>query len=102
LRNTRVVDIIAELADYGIEVLVHDPLADPDEASTYYGVELKTMEQLHGVDAIVLAVSHRPYKDMGLVRLADLCSGDRAVMVDVKSAFDPELAKKEGITYWRL
>jgi UDP-N-acetyl-D-galactosamine dehydrogenase len=41
LRNTRVVDIIAELADYGIDVLVHDPLADPDEAKAYYGVDLK-------------------------------------------------------------
>jgi len=102
LRNTRVVDIIAELADYGIAVLVHDPLADPDEASTYFGVELKTMEQLQGVDAIVLAVSHRTYQDMGLVQLADLCNGERAVMVDVKSVFDPELAKKKGITYWRL
>ena len=102
LRNTRVVDILAELADYGIDVLVHDPLADSDEAKAYYGVDLKTLDQLKGVDALVVAVSHKPYKDMGLASLAGLCGGSRAVVVDVKSAFDPDDAGKAGITYWRL
>lgn len=102
LRNTRVVDIIAELADFGIDVLVHDPLADPDEAKTYYGVELKTLEELQGVDALVVAVSHRVYREMGLVRLAGLCGGKRAVIADVKSAFDPGDAANNGIHYWRL
>jgi UDP-N-acetyl-D-galactosamine dehydrogenase len=102
LRNTRVVDIIAELEDYGIEVMVHDPLADPEEAKTYYGVDLKPLEQLNGVDALVIAVAHTPYQAMGLVRLADLCNGDRAVVVDVKSAFEPETAEKSGMAYWRL
>ncbi|MFO7716830.1 nucleotide sugar dehydrogenase [Desulfosarcina sp.] len=102
LRNTRVVDIIAELEDYGIDVLVHDPLADPSEARTYYGVEMKALEQLEGVDAVVVAVSHQPYRDMGLVRLAGLCGGKRAVVVDVKSVFDADIARKAGITYWRL
>ena len=102
LRNTRVVDIIAELADYGIDVLVHDPLADPEEARAYYGVDLKTLDQLKGVDALVVAVSHKRYREMGLARLAGLCGGGRAVIVDVKSAFEPGAAEKEGINYWRL
>jgi UDP-N-acetyl-D-galactosamine dehydrogenase len=102
LRNTRVVDIIAELADFGVDVLVHDPLADPEEAKTYYNVELKTLDQLNGVDALVLAVSHRLYREMGLARLAGLCGGIRAVIADVKSAFDPADAETEGIRYWRL
>ena len=102
LRNTRVVDIIAELADYGIDVLVHDPLADPDEAKAYYGVDLRTLDQLKGVDALVVAVAHQPYREMGLARLAGLCGASRAVVVDVKSAFEPGDAEKEGINYWRL
>ena len=102
LRNTRVVDIIAELADYGIDIQVHDPLADPDEAKSYYGVDLKDLDQLQGVDALVVAVSHKTYRDMGLSRLAELCGGSRAVIVDVKSTFDPSAAEKEGFTYWRL
>jgi len=101
LRNTRVVDIIAELADYGIDVLVHDSLADPDEAKAYYGVDLKALDQLKGLDALVVAVAHKPYREMGLARLAGLCGG-RAVVVDVKSAFEPGDAEKEGINYWRL
>ncbi|MGD9309066.1 MAG: nucleotide sugar dehydrogenase, partial [Desulfosarcina sp.] len=92
LRNTRVVDIIAELADYGIGVLVHDPLADPEEARAYYGVDLQTLDQLKGVDAVVVAVAHKPYIDMGLEKLARLCNGPRPVVVDVKSSFDPVTA----------
>ena len=102
LRNTRVIDIIHELADYGIEVLVHDPLADAAEARTYYGIELQTLDQLGSVDALVLAVSHRQYREMGLVQLAGLCGGSRPVVVDVKSAFDPRSAREAGINYWRL
>jgi UDP-N-acetyl-D-glucosamine/UDP-N-acetyl-D-galactosamine dehydrogenase len=102
LRNTRVVDIIAELADYGIDVLVHDVLADPGEAKAYYDVDLTPMDGLKGVDAVVVAVAHRPYREMGLARLAELCDGNRAVIVDVKSAFDRRDAEKAGITYWRL
>jgi UDP-N-acetyl-D-galactosamine dehydrogenase len=102
LRNTRVVDIIRELAEYGIDVLVHDPLADREEAKAYYGVDLKTLDDLKGVDALVVAVSHQPYRDMGLARLAGLCGAGRAVIVDVKSAFDPGEAERNGIRYWRL
>jgi UDP-N-acetyl-D-galactosamine dehydrogenase len=102
LRNTRVVDIIRELAEYGIDVLVHDPLADREEAKAYYGVDLKTLDDLKGVDALVVAVSHQPYRDMGLARLAGLCGASRAVIVDVKSAFDPGEAERNGIRYWRL
>ena len=102
LRNTRVVDIIAELADYGIDVLVHDALADPGEAKAYYDVDLLPLDRLKGVDAVVVAVAHQPYREMGLARLAELCDGSRAVIVDVKSAFDRQDAVKAGITYWRL
>jgi UDP-N-acetyl-D-galactosamine dehydrogenase len=102
LRNTRVVDIIAELADFGIDVRVHDPLADPAEAKHYYGVDLKALDALKGVDALVVAVSHKPYRDMGLAKLAGLCGASRPVVVDVKSAFDPGVAQREGIAYWRL
>ena len=102
LRNTRVVDIISELKDYGIRVKIHDPLADPDEAARYYGLELASWEKLSGVDAVVLAVVHDYYRKKGLEKIASLCSGNRAVVVDVKSAFSSEQARKTGIAYWRL
>ena len=102
LRNTRVVDIIAELSDYGIDVLVQDPLADSGEARAYYGVDLHTLDQLKGVDAVVVAVAHKPYIDMGLEKLARLCNGPRPVVVDVKSSFDPVTVNNLDIAYWRL
>ena len=102
LRNTRVVDIVAELADYGIDVLVHDPLADPEEARTHYGVDLQPMDRLEGVDALVVAVAHQAYREMGLEKLAALCNGSRAVVVDVKSTFAPDEGAQKTISYWRL
>ncbi len=102
LRNTRVVDIISELRDYGIRVMVHDPLADPDEARLYYGLELTCWEDLKGVDAVVLAVVHSYYRDKGLAEVARLCSAGRPVVVDVKSAFGPDQAQADDISYWRL
>jgi UDP-N-acetyl-D-glucosamine/UDP-N-acetyl-D-galactosamine dehydrogenase len=102
LRNTRVVDIIHELEDYGIQVLAHDPLADPLEASDHYGLSLVPLEQLQNVDAIVLAVAHKSYRAMGLDQIARLCTNGKPIVVDVKSVFNAELAAQLNITYWRL
>ncbi|GBC61288.1 nucleotide sugar dehydrogenase [Desulfonema ishimotonii] len=102
LRNTKVVDIIAELEDYGVEVCVHDPLADPDEARRYYGLTLCSMSDIHGADAIIIAVTHQAYREMGLSRISQLCLGDSAPVVDLKGIFSPAEAEKLGITYWRL
>jgi len=102
LRNTKVVDIISELTDYGIEVLAHDPLADAKEAKNYYNLELKEMDDLEGVDAVIVAVIHRPYREMGLEKIAGLCSRGTPIIVDVKSGFSPKDVEKMGMVYWRL
>ena len=102
LRNTRVVDIVSELRDYGIEVRVHDPMADPEEAMRYYGLTLSSLEDLVGVDAVILAVMHRGYREMGLGRIAGLCAGEKPLVVDIKSAFRPAEAAALAIEYWRL
>ena len=65
LRNTRVIDLIAELQDYGMNVDVHDPWADPEEARQEYGLDLTQKPRLDSYDAIVLAVAHRQYREMG-------------------------------------
>jgi UDP-N-acetyl-D-glucosamine/UDP-N-acetyl-D-galactosamine dehydrogenase len=102
LRNTRVIDIITELKEYGVEVLVHDPLALPDEARRHCGVELVSMKDVHDVDAIVLAVAHRVYQDMGLTRIAALCRNGCPILIDIKAVFEPQQAHSLGIQYWRL
>lgn len=102
LRNTRVVDIIAELRDYQVEVLVHDPMADPGEAQEHYGLTLQPMEAIQGMDAIILAVSHQEYKEMGLAGLRALGNGADPVLVDVKAMFTADDAAAHGFSYWRL
>jgi UDP-N-acetyl-D-galactosamine dehydrogenase len=102
LRNTRAVDIVDELKEYEVQVLVHDPLADAEEAKRYYGLEMSSMEALQGVDAVVIAVMHKAYTEMGIEGIAGLCSDDDPIVVDVKNALDSAKARSKGIVYWSL
>ncbi len=102
LRNTKVVDIISELKTYNVNVVVHDPIADPDEAKAYYGIDLQPLECLGRVDAVIVAVVHDAYKSMGLSRIAKLCYDGCPIVIDIKGAFDLDDARNEQIRYWRL
>ncbi len=102
LRNTKVVDIVHELQDYGVEVQVHDPMADNREAAHYYNVNLKSLDLLKGADAVVLAVMHKTYREMGAAGIAALCTNGKPIVVDVKSALNPKEVDTMGIVYWRL
>ncbi len=100
IRNSKVPDIVKELRDFGITALVHDPLANPDETRHEYGLSLASFDELTGLDAIVLAVSHAEYLALGEAKIANLLSPGR-VLVDVKSALDPK--KLPGhVRYWSL
>ncbi|MAQ18410.1 MAG: UDP-N-acetyl-D-galactosamine dehydrogenase [Sandaracinus sp.] len=99
LRNSRVPDIIDELRSFGLEVLVHDPLADADEAKHEYGVELVQREAIEGVDAMILAVPHEAYRsDLGGLQSS---VRDGGVLLDVKSMMSPQDADSR-LTYWSL
>jgi len=102
LRNTRVIDIISELRDYGVDPLVHDSMADPEEARRYYGIELQKMESISGADGVIVAVMHRKYREMGLLNISRLCAPGSSLVIDIKSAFSPAEAQKLNIQYWRL
>jgi UDP-N-acetyl-D-galactosamine dehydrogenase len=101
LRNSKVADVIQELEDYGIEVHVHDPIADSNDARHEYGLELKTWENLPRADAIIAAVSHREL----LARpLSDFQSkvAENGCFIDVKSQFDQAALHEAGLSVWRL
>ena len=102
LRNSRVPDIVNELKEYGLEVLVHDPLAEPEEAVAEYGLRLLPWERIKQVDGIVFAVPHRQYLQTDIQELLKPLRRQRnSVVVDVKGVLDPE--KLPGtIQYWRL
>jgi UDP-N-acetyl-D-galactosamine dehydrogenase len=102
LRNTRVVDIVRELEDYGVKVFVHDPLAIQEEAREHCGIELKSWREIKEVDAVILAVAHRDYQEMGLSKISSLCRKSHPILLDVKAVFNPKQAQSLGINYWRL
>lgn len=101
LRNSKVPDIIRELESYGIEVTVHDPLADPDEARHEYRVALTPWEQLPQVEAVILAVAHDAYKAMGITRVTTLLTPG-GCLVDVKSTYSLEVIANTRLKFWRL
>jgi len=101
LRNSRVIDVIRELASYGVEVLVYDPVADAGDAKQEYGIDLVGMDQLVKLDAIVAAVAHDAIKAMDLAELAG--ESERGIpFMDVKSSFDRAALSAAGFYYWRL
>ena len=101
IRNSKVVDIIRELASYNIEVFVHDPWADAGEALREYGVRLLAWNDLPRADAVVAAVAHRDFLKLETEDLArKLIKG--GTFIDVKAAFDAAQLKAAGIGVWRL
>lgn len=103
LRNSKVVDIFDELEEYGVELLVHDPLADTEEAHAEYGVRLSPLDALTNLDALILAVGHSEYKALPLMELKErFAAPQHAVLLDVKSIWDRQEARSLGYDYWRL
>lgn len=101
LRNSKVTDIIRELQDYGIEVQICDPLADPSEALHEYGVNLVPFAELKQSEAIVVAVAHREYRQLSIDSLRGLMNG-APLLVDVKGLFGRKAVAAAGIRLWRL
>jgi UDP-N-acetyl-D-galactosamine dehydrogenase len=101
LRNSRVIDVIRELQSYGADVIVHDPVADADEARHEYGVELIAWGDLPAAAAIVAAVAHREFKSRPLSDYVEKLQ-KAGVLTDVKSTFDEAQLVSRGVTVWRL
>lgn len=103
LRNSKVEDIILELKEYGVNVHVTDPIAYKEQAMKEYNVELENLEDMKDMDGIIVAVSHKEYKEMKLEDLKKhfYINGNRPVLMDIKGVFDRGEAEKE-YAYWRL
>ena len=101
LRNSRVIDVITELQNYGMQVTVHDPIADPADARHEYGLDLVAWDALPMADALIVAVAHKPLIAMGIERYATKVARNGWV-IDVKSRLDPSAVHKAGLNLWRL
>lgn len=101
VRNTRVVDIVARLQEFGIRVQIHDPIADAEEARHEYGIELVPMAQLQPADALIIAVKHRPFVEGGWQMVSSLLKKRCGPIMDVKGLLDRAEAP-DGVELWRL
>jgi UDP-N-acetyl-D-galactosamine dehydrogenase len=101
IRNSKVMDIVAELRSFGAEVFVHDPQADPEEALHEFGVRLVPWDELPRADAMVAAVAHDAYRELGP---EDLCRKliRNGCFIDVKSSYDQAGLQECGLHVWRL
>ncbi|CEN26027.1 nucleotide sugar dehydrogenase [Paraclostridium sordellii] len=126
VRNSKVIDIINELNEYGIDVFVTDPIADENEIKEEYGVELTNFEDIKDMDAIIVAVGHKQYLNLDLQLVKKLYSvndttynndkivdeaamtkestndKEKLVLVDVKGVFNKKEAESKNYLYWRL
>ena len=103
LRNSKVNDIILELKEYGVNVHVVDPMADKIEAKKEYNIDLEDSKDIKNMDAIIIAVGHKEYRDMDIKDLHKYYNEvySKPLLIDVKSIFNKEEAEKE-YDYWRL
>ncbi|MGG7055333.1 nucleotide sugar dehydrogenase [Nitrosomonas sp. ANs5] len=101
LRNSKVADVIHELQDYGVEVHVHDPVAETEEAKHEYGVTLKAWEDLPQAHALIVAVAHEAFtgKSLSDIQAKMVAQG---CFIDVKSQFDAQAMRQAGFHVWRL
>lgn len=101
LRNSRVIDVIKELESYGAHVHVHDPIPAAHEAEEEYGVTLKAWDELPQADAMVVAVAHKEFLTLPASQMAAKMNPG-SPFIDVKSRFDEDQLKGQGLHVWRL
>lgn len=101
IRNTKVVDIITELKEYGLNVVVCDSVAEPHEAEEEYGINLTRLEDVKQADAVIAAVAHTDIKALAPIALIKI-TGKNAPFMDVKSVFNRVKLEQAGFSVWRL
>lgn len=103
IRNSKVIDIVRELQDYGITPLVADPLVDSEQAYHEYGITLSDMSDMTDLNVIVVAVSHEPFLTMDIDDFDKMYNPNQTkIMVDVKSTYLKTQYETKGYIYWSL
>lgn len=104
-RNTKIIDIYNELREYGITPVIADPKADADEAKRLYGIEFIDINDIKNCDAVILAIAHEQFKNLGQADFDKMFKSGRneeKVLVDIKGLFSRKEYEKAGYKYWRL
>ena len=102
-RNTRVIDIVNELKEYGIDPLIADPIADVEEAKREYGIEFTDLKDVRDVNAVILAVAHDVFLNLTESDIAAMYQeGEKKVLLDIKGLLNRKNYEEAGYRYWRL
>jgi len=102
IRNSKIAEVIAELENWGVDVIVVDPWADPAEVKRTYGITLDKIDREHQVDSLIVAVGHDEFRDLDAETLRSLCRGPAPVLADVKSIYDRSTLIEQGFSVFRL
>ena len=101
-RNSKVMDIVNELHEYGITPVITDPVADAEEARRIYGLGFDTVEAVKDMDAVILAVAHDQFKDLTMEEVDGFFGKGKKILLDIKGILDKNAYDAAGYSYWRL
>ena len=101
-RNTKIIDIVNELKEYGITPVIADPEADAAEAKHLYGIEFVDMSSVKDMDAVILAVAHEAFKTLTMEDIDALFGEGQKVLLDIKGLLNRKEYEAAGYSYWRL
>ncbi len=101
-RNTKIIDIMNELQEYGINPIIADPIADAAEAKRLYCVEFVDLEKIKNMDAVILAVAHEAFSAFTMEQVDSFFANGKKVLLDLKGLLNRKEYEKAGYSYWRL
>ncbi|WP_265462435.1 nucleotide sugar dehydrogenase [Aeromonas salmonicida] len=102
IRNSKVIDLITELKNWGLNVVVIDPWANTDEVQHEYGIELGVISEQSPVDSLIVAVGHQEFRELSPQQLRKFCRTDQPVLADIKALYTREACDKAGFTLFRF
>ncbi len=102
-RNTRIIDIVNELKEYGITPVIADPVADKEEAKHEYGIQFTDISTVKNMDAVILSVAHEEFSSLTMEDMNKFYSGEHTpVLLDIKGLLNRKEYENAGYIYWRL
>ncbi len=102
IRNSKVINMIKEFQQWGVDVVVSDPWADVEEVKEEYGLNLATIDSAHPVDTLVVAVGHKQFRNLDSATLRSFVRSEKPVLTDVKSLFNRDTLADQGFSVFRL
>ncbi len=101
-RNTRIIDIVNELNEYGINPVISDPAADAEEAKHLYGIEFADINSIKDMDAVILAVAHDCFSSLKIADVDKFFGDGKKVLLDIKGILNRKEYEDAEYSYWRL